>query len=354
MNERILRLLEADISSGVQNIFSEHLIIDIILHLLELIEEKSIPSGTRNAMIGKKLLLRKIDSKLKRRLNIGEYTPEYVAYYKLVSMSKQCLKVVKELITRNKKTSTIICNYDVFLSGFIQFHEEEVGELLKEAYRGLCYMNINKESLNPDNVIRWSQLLEAIVYQEEDKNVGDQTLYINIISMLCTDYTEKGVLNYQMQAVREIFSGNSNILQFQFGIDNVSKMPFIIFPRDKVKPIDYFMQQNPILGKYGRQYLTNTVFYIENLSERPEETLPYIEYIAAVLNLYASMFLNRYRFSNHKIENWGLTFDHIFEAIKSPKIHYKFKESYILVLKVFFIEVEPYASIYEERHRCLL
>ena len=201
----------------------------------------------------------------------------------------------------------------------------------------------------------WTQLLEGLVTREEENNIEDQTLYINILSMLCRDHNEEGVRVYQIECLKEILQSNNKIA-LDFGTDNENG-PYFRFPKKSEKTIQGFFSRNPRLGKFARTGanptdINNVVFYLVDLSKNHQDTLFYIKYVCAVLNLYANMCLSRYRNAVKLIKEKGLRYDHIYEALYNPNVHYKFKESYYFIARVLLIDIDPYFSVLKTRNRC--
>jgi hypothetical protein len=124
--------------------------------------------------------------------------------------------------------------------------------------------------------------------------------------MFCRNKEGEGVYPYQMQVIETIFEKDENI-PMKFGCAKVGNIlrPFVYFCRPKaIMSVGSFIERNPILGEIQdsfkmTQKSTNQyemIFDIHELTKnyntKGKETWPYIDYICAVINLYAHVCLS--------------------------------------------------------------
>ena len=356
VNARIIREIRDKRGSEekeiVQNIYVEKQMIDVIVHLLQLIELKTVPRSQLQALKRRGTVLRTVDRDI-RGPKYSQSEGENTIHKLLHPLSEGCLKLIWQLIRDNQSTNKIIGKYDTFFSGQILHHERAVGNILRETFKNSSDIfggDSDDRGHNIDTLSRWAELLAPIQDYYGFNNIKDQILYINIIAMLCRDHKENGVLVYQIQCLDEISKQKNNILQFKFGLDG-NKRPFVIFPTLE-KQYQVFLDKNAKLAGCTQEYKGQTVVFLEELSKMGN--LDYVEYIAAVINLYSCMCLDRYQGALRKIkEETNFNFEHIIATLQEPNIHNTLKESYILALKVFYVDAEPYHAITSDRNRCL-
>ena len=181
-------------------------------------------------------------------------------------------------------------------------------------------------------------MLDTVSWMHErDENITKQMLYINVISMICRDTEGKGIHHYQVQAVYNILQMESNI-PLRFGIikREVDRV-FVYFarkPRGKlvigvyamfVETGEIFFQKNPLLREAYKANMAaatggdlfDITFDLQDMSQKFETLMPYIEYMAAVINMYASMCLSRNHYAIAKVKELGLSHEHIITCINN-------------------------------------
>ena len=119
--------------------------------------------------------------------------------------------------------------------------------------------------------------------------------------MMCIDSDGKGVHHYQVQAVHNILE-NEQKTPLRFGVQKRDiDRPFVYFVRKPRETGEMFFQRNPLLREvykappstaFGDNTL-DIIFDLQDVSQKHETLTPYIEYMAAVINLYAHMCLSR-------------------------------------------------------------
>ena len=126
-----------------------------------------------------------------------------------------------------------------------------------------------------------------------------------------------------------------------------------------------FFVKNPMLrdaykgtigggGGNSQQESTDIVFDLIELSSRAEFLEPYIDYICAVIRMYAHMCLSRNHVTIKKVKEAGLNYDHISTCIISKSIHEKLRSAYVFAVKVLFIDNDPFPSLLHYHNRCYL
>lgn len=100
--------------------------------------------------------------------------------------------------------------------------------------------------------------------------------------------------------------------------------------------------------------LFDIVFDLQEISQKADLLMPYIEYIASVINMYSHMCLTRNHLAITKVKDIGLSYDHIITCINNKYIHEKLKAAYIFAAKVIFIDNDPFPTLMTYKNRCYL
>ena len=82
--------------------------------------------------------------------------------------------------------------------------------------------------------------------------------------------------------------------------------------------------------------------------------MPYIDYMAAVINMYSHLCLSRNHHAINKIKEIGLSYEHIISCINNKHIHEKLKAAYIFAARVLFIDNDPFPTLIAYKNRCYL
>lgn len=136
--------------------------------------------------------------------------------------------------------------------------------------------------------------MESLYLLPKRENIKRQILFIKVISMFCRNHDGEGMYRYQMQAINFLFSSDQNI-PIKFGVDERnSNRPFIHFVRKAGETYEMFLTNNPLLDDLNKAPPVNVysadipdmIFYLDDLTTKADVVMPYIEYIAAVLELY--------------------------------------------------------------------
>ena len=80
--------------------------------------------------------------------------------------------------------------------------------------------------------------------------------------------------------------------------------------------------------------------------------MPYIDYICAVVELYAYMCMDGHISSNiEAVNKCGISFTHAMSVLKNDKIHIKLRNSYSFLIRILFLNVEPFISIVSDTNK---
>lgn len=115
-----------------------------------------------------------------------------------------------------------------------------------------------------------------------------------------------------------------------------------------------FLEQNPSLEKHVNSELGtledgNYVFGLEDLSGY--ELV--VDYIAALIELVASICLSRNNNAiNLIINNFEFSFKRILDLITNVRIHSKIRRYLLFLIRVLFVDVDPYLRYSEFSNRC--
>jgi len=146
-----------------------------------------------------------------------------------------------------------------------------------------------------------------------------------------------------MQVIHNMYERDENS-PIKFGKAKVGNAlrPFIYFNREKkVMSLDNFIADNPILGEtndhYNMQQKNQNQYEIifdmheltKNYGKQGKNTEPYVDYICAVLNMYAHICIGGNASAIKKLQEIGLDEGHILLVthMDNPtlRIHEKFK-----------------------------
>jgi len=96
----------------------------------------------------------------------------------------------------------------------------------------------------------------------------------------------------------------------------------------------------------------------KNFEAKGKETWPYVDYICAVVNMYANMCLTANTKAIKQMFEIGLNESHILLCIHKDtdrlNIHEKIKQSYMFLTRTMFIENDPIAPGIDQKNRCYI
>jgi len=172
--------------------------------------------------------------------------------------------------------------------------------------------------------------------------------------------------------IQYIFEKEDNI-PLRFGTAKVGNLlrPFVYFVRPKGSmSLQEFLNNNPILGavqdnfnmQQRSQNQYELIFDMHELTRNQEtkgkETWPYVDYICAVLNLYAHMSLGANVKAIKQLQGIGLDEAHILLCIHRDTerltINEKIKQMYMFLTRTMFIENDPIAPGIMSKNRCYI
>jgi hypothetical protein len=298
---------------------------------------------------------------------------------------KNFMEVLGTLFMKAQKNSMFV-HADRSSNALVQ-HAPSKQEKAIENFNAYLGVDSNKaiqniESSNDVNQIqKWLDLLEPVKFKnQEDQNLDKQITILNIISMFCRQKDGKGVYPYQMQVTQHVFEKDDNIL-LRFGTAKVGNVlrPFVYFVRPKNQmDLEKFLENNPTLAQIQdnfnmqqrNQQQYELIFDLHEMTRNYEtkgkETWPYIDYICAVINLYAHMCLSANTKAIKQMADVGLDEAHILLCIhehhegdgggKKEKllIHEKIKQSYMFLTRCMFVENDPVSPGIALKNRCYI
>jgi hypothetical protein len=144
----------------------------------------------------------------------------------------------------------------------------------------------------------------------------------------------------------------------KFGYEHrATEIPYVVFQRKGGKDNEFFLDRNPILEELFRADVGDesqeNSFTLEELCEHDKILMPYIDYVCAVVELYAHLCLNGNINNNlTEVNKTGLSFNHAMAVLKSDKLHIKLRNSYSFLIRVIFLDIEPFISIMNNYNRC--
>lgn len=166
----------------------------------------------------------------------------------------------------------------------------------------------------------------------------------------------QGHKRYQLLAGKHIFASEKST-PLKFGYEHrATEIPYVTFQRRGGKNNDFFLDKNPVLEELFRADAGNesqeNSFTLEELSEHEKLLMPYIDYICAIVELYAYLCLDGNIPKNlEAVGKAGLSFTHAISTLKNDKIHIKIRNSYSFLIRVFFLDIEPFISIMNNYNR---
>ena len=129
-----------------------------------------------------------------------------------------------------------------------------------------------------------------------------------------------------------------------------------------------FINQNPILGEiqdnFNMQQRSQNQYELifdlhemtRNYETKGKETWPYIDYICAVISLYAHMCLSGNQRAIKEVQQVGLNESHILCCICQDNerlvIHEKIKQHYMMLTRVLFIQNDQLSPGIDNKNRC--
>lgn len=213
-------------------------------------------------------------------------------------------------------------------------------------------------------------MLETI--KQTENNIEIQILYLEIISLACTDASSKyGIAKYQNKVLSEFFSPNSNallkgLIHFTLVHEGGGHMkPYISFSKDKSISDEAFLTYNPRLTQNmeleeGSPHFTSQdgkiLYSLETLSKHAgnKESDLILEYIYAVLQLNFRLCRGRNLDAIDKVQSIGLTHSLIYSSMQNERINIKVKTAFILLYEVLFLDIQPFYSITQNTNKCYM
>ena len=95
-------------------------------------------------------------------------------------------------------------------------------------------------------------------------------------------------------------------------------------------------------------------FDLTEISNNADYMMPYIDYVASVINLYAHMCLSRNHIAIKRVKDTGINYDHIICSLTNRSLHDKLKAAYLFLARVIFIDNDPFPTLQAYKNRCYL
>lgn len=277
--------------------------------------------------------------------------PQTIAMKYLDKLASKIYKTIYASIKDNVSSCNYLYRYDVFLSSQLNNYKKEVGLILKVTFKHS--VDIFKALKNVD-FRSWITQFTDISATDDLDNMAEQTLILKILSYLCF-YNGEGVSKYQ-NLLRDYLLLPRLIDYIQF--DKYQNQDCII-----IKPFIYsnaeFLNRNPYLQKIIKYKVPSRVdsgllILLKDL-ENTEQTRKYLDYFASLIDLLANLCLSR-NIENIEIviSRLNLKYENIYDVVSNSQIHCKLRENFIKLMRVLYIDVDPYRKISESMNRCYI
>ncbi|CAG9330938.1 unnamed protein product [Blepharisma stoltei] len=317
-----------------QNSMREMGVIDGLMAIAELIQNKLDTTGTRAGS------------------RPGHQDDNNIASKYLIHVQNGIYRLVYESIKGNSRNCQNFDKYEHHLVAMLSKHiNKDIGNILREIF---CYTS-EFSLLDEKKFSRWFNYLEPI--SETPNNIQEQTLYLTILKYLCEN-KGAGVLKFQVLARKCLLDPETHFSLIRFHI--VNKRPCVEFDFPiKTHTVQDILKANPRLSAFGTakdeqsllidEEITSAIFYLEDICKLDE----YASYLAATIDLIASICLGRYKMA---IQHTGTTINaslsHIQLALKNADINDKVRAAYANLCRVLYIDVDPYIPCTSQKTRC--
>jgi len=124
----------------VQRYLAEQGNLDILIKLLELIYYKTIPAEER-------VVAFQLKQKKRIKNEDDEESPEHIAKDYLAAVSDMILRVILMLIKTNRENSERVTKYDHIIYTQLQFNENRVAKIFKEAFKRAQFVYGDKSAV---------------------------------------------------------------------------------------------------------------------------------------------------------------------------------------------------------------
>ncbi|CDW72551.1 inositol-triphosphate receptor [Stylonychia lemnae] len=362
----------------VQTQLAEQGLLQMLLKLLELMYYKTVNYVDRDPPFQSA----KEKGIKDDRKDLDQDEVEQIAQEYLDPAIRSVLKTVHLLIKGNVRNANIMTKYDDIIFNMMSRHPIQlVAKLFKETYKRATYIHYdtaasyihadgldlkvihdvsqNSNQVNVNQQQKWVKLLETVYFQDEIKqNIEKQILFLKVIGNMCIKDDGSPVYHYQVQAVINVFSNEQDIpLKFSVQKREIDRL-FVSFTKKKSENIDIFMVRNPNLRDIYKQNQTGyakefeITFDLQEMTLKYETCMPYINYICAVIDLYANMCIGRNADAIKRVREIGISPDLVINVLQNKNIHEKFKASIIKIAKVAFIDCDPFPTLAKSKNRC--
>ena len=340
-----------------QNIHTQQRLIYILLNYILLFDGKSIEQKEQD----------------KGFINEGKekLSPEKIALKYTVSAVDLTFEILELLIQDNKSSSSELYECINIVNDLYKTHTLAIIRLMI-----LCLKTSNKidkrGSFNIENFEKkqnykrnsvqsqdiygfgnkysqisfWKNKLSEI--DETLGNIEEQTLYFQILQMLCLNSNGTGIYINQIEIKIKLFE--NDLIPLKFGND-YNNRPYIIF-NTKLTYDEFFSKNSSlnIIKTAKNNFKDVPIFYYDDFTS--EKFPKYINYINAILDLYYATCVSRNQLNIHIISNTkhvGLSISHIWQVIMDSNIEMSIRMRYIKLFRVLFIDSEPNLRITDFR-----
>jgi hypothetical protein len=159
--------------------------------------------------------------------------------------------------------------------------------------------------------------------------------------------TIRGHKHYQLLAGKNI-AVTERLLSIRFRIEHrATKIAYVIFNKRGGKNNEFFIDKNQILEELFRTDVGNenhdNSFSLEQISNHEKLLMPYIDYISALVELYACLCLDNNIPKNVEIiMKAGATFQFCLIVLRNEKIHVKIRNSISFLMRVMYLQEQPF------------
>lgn len=263
-------------------------------------------------------------------------------------------RLVYESIKDNIKNCQSLDRYEQHLVNMLSKHlNKDIGNILREIF---CYTS-ESSLLDEKKFNRWFNYIAPI--GETPNNLHEQTLYVTILRYLCENKGE-GVIKFQVLARKALLDPDSSFSMIRFHIINKRPAIEVDFP-SKTHTVYDVLSLNPRLKAFGiakddqslliDEEPTSAIFYLEDICRIDE----YSTYLAASIDLIASIGLGRYKMAIQQIGNkLNASLAHIQLALKNIHLNDKVRAAYANLCRVMYIDIDPYIPSSLHKTRCFI
>ena len=270
--------------------------------------------------------------------------PAAVGVRHIMKLAIDVYETIYHSIKSNINSCVELQKHQEFLSSQLYSYKTQVGILLKEFYK-MSSGTIAKS--NPSLLKVWIEKIKPI--SEIDENTDEQIITLKILASLCVS-DKQGIPMNQNTLADHYFSPERDYIILKCFVNELE--PFVGLTVDKTLTFTDFLLKNPKLSSLAMEDKNNILLvYLNSLTENKK----IINYMSSFFEFLTNLCDSKNeKVSKMVINTLGMSFDHLFYAASSPKIHCKLRKTYLKLLWTLYFDKDTHITLSKHQERCFL